>query len=250
MEAKVDPLLSLMNTADVAGLTSGEVQTEHGHQVNIKKLKIICDMILSGYENIEAVYLIPGTLFISRIEDVDELTFEIIMSNYNPDWAESGNEVISNFMKDEYPEFTGKVNVVTQIGRMSTDICSYILMSVNRHDSVYGHLTVDDMRILSTMISNGVPVAIPYTWRAWSRKCLMALVENVQDVYDLRSHMLGSLDMYGINVSSGSTDFYQGEWHYITAISNKAVPYGLPYEVLDRSILEQQIREAELKECQ
>lgn len=244
----VDPLAFMMSAADSAGLVSGEVQTECGHQVNVKKLKIICDMVLSGYECVTAIFITPGTLFTTRLEELDLLTFDVILSELTDTWKEEGPALIEYFLRDEYPEFKGSVEVNSKVQLLPyNDNPSYILMSIRKHDSVYGRLDWNDMNILSTMISNGIPVAIPYSWGTIGRKCILALVEDIKDIYSLRNHMLSSINLYGINVSHGVIDTYPNEWHYITAIAKEYVPYGLPYEIINKNILEQQIRAIDMK---
>lgn len=245
-----DPLAELMSMSSVAGLTSGEVQTEHTHKVNIKKLKLICDMILTGYNSIEAIYIIPGSLFSKNIEDVDNIIFETVVSSNGSDWYEEGESILKYYMEDEYPEFKGTVSVITLSGPVDYSYGSYILMSSKRHQFSYEQMCLTDMKIIYTMLLNGVPVAVPYEWGSENRKCIMALVEQVGDVYSLRSHMLNSLNMYGVNVSYIDSDSYPDEWHYISVISKCGVPYKLPYELIDKNILDQQIKLRELKDSQ
>lgn len=241
-----NPLAEMLIAADVASINSGEAQLDKMYQLNLKRLKLICDMVITGYTNIISIYIYPGNIISQNIEELSEINFRIeVVNDSTIDLCEVDG-VITAYMVDEYQKFRGDVKVRIE-NYVDKNKSSYVLLSTKYHESDFAYnVELSELYILHTMRSNGVKVCIPYTWEKCKDKCFLVLIDETSDFYALRKHMISSESMYGVSCIFNEVSSSGNNWYFIPIIGNK-VPYSLPYIELDVETLKKQIMEVELK---
>lgn len=241
-----NPLAEMLIAADVASINSGEAQLDKIYQLNLKRLKLICDMVITGYTDILSIYIYPGNVISQNIEELSDINFRIEVVNDSTIDINEIDDVITAYMADEYPKFRGDVKVKLE-DYVDKNNSSCVLLSTRYHESDFRYgIELNELYILSTMCSNGVKVCVPYTWKKCKDKCFLVLIDETSDFYALRKHMINSESLYGVSCIFNEVSGSGNDWYFIPIISDR-VPYSLPYIELDVETLKKQIMEVEMK---
>lgn len=245
----MNELDALMSAVGVASSQNGEVQTTKKYKVNISKLMTICKMIMGGYPEIKRIYVSPASILLMDINDLNILMFTVVIDDEaeNIHWVSEGNEVLRSFIEDEYPAVLKATKIETV--KCSDQECngSYVLLNDKDNSNPYSNMDLYTLYILNTMLSNGVPIALPNAWQHTQTKCVIILIEDATDTFGLMRHMSGSETMYGVRIEHSDSWNSIESWCYTPIISKDNIPYGLPYTIVTRDELEKQIMERKLK---